>query len=203
MTLDSGHHGPMRWGHFVVGGLLIATGCKSSSNGNQTPDASNDDILTCAAVTDCISGDACCPASCTNATDADCSASCGDGTLDPNETCDPPDSCPTACGDGDVCTADVVAGSAANCNVACGHTPITTCGGQDGCCPSSCDSNNDPDCPPPAGTALTDRLTVTSVTAPAGVLAGDSNYRIWGSSSLGVAPVFTIPFADCRTLVGY
>jgi hypothetical protein len=190
----------MRWGRFVVGGLLIATGCKSSSNGNQTPDA---DVLACAAVVDCVAGDGCCPATCTNATDADCSASCGDGTIDPNETCDPPDSCPTACGDGDVCTKDVVAGSAANCNVACANTPITMCAGGDGCCPSGCDNNGDPDCPPPPGTALTDRLTVTTVTAPAGVMAGQSNYRIWGQSSLGVGPVFTVPFADCGTLVGY
>jgi hypothetical protein len=190
----------MRWGRFVVGGLLIATGCKSSSNGNQTPDA---DVLACAAVVDCVAGDGCCPATCTNATDGDCSASCGDGTIDPTETCDPPDSCPTACGDGDVCTKDVVAGSAANCNIACANTPITMCAGGDGCCPSGCDNNSDPDCPPPPGTALTDRLTVSSVTAAATPLAGDSNYRIWGSSSLRVAPVFTIPFADCGTLVGY
>src|SRR5690349_6995449 len=121
MTLDSRHHLDMRWGRIVVGGLLIATGCKSSSNGNQTPDA---DVLACAAVVDCIAGDGCCPSTCTNATDADCSASCGDGTLDSNETCDPPDSCPTSCGDGDVCTKDVVAGSAANCNVACAHSAI-------------------------------------------------------------------------------
>jgi hypothetical protein len=99
----------MRWGRILVG-LLIATGCKSSSNGNQTPDA---DVLACADVADCIADDGCCPASCTNATDADCSASCGDGTIDPGETCDPSDTCPSACGDGDVCTKDVVVGSAA------------------------------------------------------------------------------------------
>src|SRR5258706_8651423 len=116
MTVDSGHHRAMRWGRLLVGGMLIATGCKSSSNGNQHPDA---DALACAGITDCVAGDGCCPASCTHATDGDCSASCGNGSLEPGETCDPPDSCPAACGDGDVCTKDVVAGSAANCNVAC------------------------------------------------------------------------------------
>jgi hypothetical protein len=41
------------------------------------------------------------------------------------------------------------------------------------------------------------------VTAVGPVMAGDSNDRIWGSASLLVAPVFTVPFADCGTLVGY
>ena len=52
-------------------------------------------------------------------------------------------------------------------------------------------------------TALADRLQVVTVTAPAGVIPGVSNYRIWGSTSLVVGPVYTVPFADCGTLVGY
>ena len=56
---------------------------------------------------------------------------------------------------------------------------------------------------PPPGTPLVDRLGVSTVTAPAGVMAGDSNYRIWGRQSLRVAPVFTVPLANCGTLVGY
>lgn len=59
-----------------------------------------------------------------------------------------------------------------------------------------------PDGPPP-GTPLADRISVTTHAAPAGVMAGDSNWRIWGSQSLRIAPVFTVPFADCGTLVGY
>ncbi len=58
------------------------------------------------------------------------------------------------------------------------------------------------DATPPA-TILVDQLTVSIVTAPAGVMAGDSNWRIWGTSSLRVSPVFTAPYADCGTLVGY
>ena len=58
------------------------------------------------------------------------------------------------------------------------------------------------DAPPPA-TPLTERLTVSMHTAPAGVMVGDTNYRIWGSQSLKIAPVFTAPRADCTTLVGY
>ena len=34
-------------------------------------------------------------------------------------------------------------------------------------------------------------------------MAGDSNWRIWGRSSLRVAPVFTVPYTGCSTLVGY
>lgn len=58
------------------------------------------------------------------------------------------------------------------------------------------------DGPPPEAT-LPERLSVTTVATPAGVMAGDSNWRIWGRSSLRVAPVFTVPYADCGTLVGY
>ncbi|HEX2660281.1 MAG TPA: hypothetical protein VHU40_18490, partial [Polyangia bacterium] len=40
--------------------------------------------------------DGCCPAACTAASDMDC-AGCGNGKLDPGETCDPRDTCPAAC----------------------------------------------------------------------------------------------------------
>jgi len=58
------------------------------------------------------------------------------------------------------------------------------------------------DGPPPTAT-LPERLAVATVTTPAGVMAGDSSWRIWGRSSLRVAPVFTVPYADCGTLVGF
>ena len=56
---------------------------------------------------------------------------------------------------------------------------------------------------PPPGTPLDQRLSVKTITAPAGVMAGDSNWRIWTRASLRVAPVFTVPTAGCGTLVGY
>jgi hypothetical protein len=56
---------------------------------------------------------------------------------------------------------------------------------------------------PPVGTPLVDRISVSTVTAPAGVMSGDNNWRIWGVGSLGVAPVFTVPHTGCGTLVGY
>jgi predicted esterase len=99
-----------------------------------------------AAITACGGGDGCCPAGCTTATDSDCSPRCGNGVIDPGETCDPPSSCPTSCDDGNACTTDMLTGSAASCNAACSHGPITACRGGDGCCPAGCTSATDSDC---------------------------------------------------------
>jgi hypothetical protein len=51
--------------------------------------------------------------------------------------------------------------------------------------------------------ALLDQINVSSTPLPEGVRAGEQNYRIWGRASLGVAPVFTAPLANCGTLVCY
>src|SRR5439155_24095341 len=56
---------------------------------------------------------------------------------------------------------------------------------------------------PPASTPLDQRITTSTISAPGGVKAGDGNDRIWGFGSLRIAPVYTVPFADCGTLVGY
>jgi hypothetical protein len=63
---------------------------------------------------------------------------CGNGKLDPGETCDPPSSCPQSCDDNNPCTSDVPSGSAAACNASCVHKAIT------GCCQSAaqCDDGN-------------------------------------------------------------
>jgi hypothetical protein len=92
----------------------------------------------------CQGGDGCCPAGCSQASDSDCSATCGDGVVDDGETCD--GNCPTTCDDGQVCTRDTLRGSAANCNVSCRFDPITVCQGGDGCCPDGCTNTNDSDC---------------------------------------------------------
>ncbi len=79
---------------------------------------------------------------------------------------------------------------------------VTACTDGDRCCPSGCDTDSDNDCV--AMTApLPDRLVVASITTPAGVIPGVSNWRIWGTASLRVGPVYTVPLADCSTLVGY
>lgn len=77
---------------------------------------------------------------------------------------------------------------------------LVACGG--GADPAGDDAPALPDGPPP-GTPLAERITVTTIEAPAGVKAGVSNWRIWGRQSLRVAPVFTVPLADCGTLVGF
>ncbi len=104
-----------------------------------------------APISGCVDDDGCCPAGCLNATDNDCSAKCGDGTIDRGETCDPPATCPKPndCDDGVACTIDVYLGSPANCNARCRYTEITACSNDsDGCCPAGCD-DQDPDCVPP------------------------------------------------------
>jgi hypothetical protein len=81
---------------------------------------------------------------------------CGDGTVDPGETCDPPGSCPTDCDDANVCTNDLMLGAPATCDVVCQNDLITVCQNGDGCCPTGCDSATDDDC----GTPLMPRLFV-------------------------------------------
>jgi len=100
-------------------------------------------------ITGCISGDGCCPAGCSPATDGDCAPTCGDRKIGAGETCDPPTTCPATCpDDGDACTIERMTGSAATCDAACLHVAITSCSGKtaDGCCPTGCTPANDSDC---------------------------------------------------------
>jgi len=128
--------------------------CPTSCNdGNAcTNDALSGSAVTCTAKCTsspvaCRNGDGCCPSGCSALADNDCPASCGNGIIEPGETCDPPGSCPTSCNDGAPCTKDTLTGSAASCNAACSVAPISAClGGNDGCCPAACVSGNDGDC---------------------------------------------------------
>ncbi len=56
---------------------------------------------------------------------------------------------------------------------------------------------------PPASGPLLDRLDVVDIEVPEGVKAGVGNWRIWGTSSLHVAPVFTSPRPGCGSFVGF
>lgn len=58
-----------------------------------------DFVCTHAAILVAQSGDQCCPASATSATDADCAPvpACGDGTVDPGEECDGSEGCTPRC----------------------------------------------------------------------------------------------------------
>ncbi|MBU1070028.1 hypothetical protein KJ975_10720 [Myxococcota bacterium] len=105
-------------------------------------------------VISCLNGDGCCPSGCNMLTDDSCSANCGNGVIEPGETCDPPGTCPTACFDGNPCTTDTLTGSALNCNSACTYPAILSCVGGDGCCPSGCNANNDNNCLPACGNSV-------------------------------------------------
>ncbi|HET9953338.1 MAG TPA: hypothetical protein VFQ61_02480 [Polyangiaceae bacterium] len=50
---------------------------------------------------------------------------------------------------------------------------------------------------------IADQLSSVEVTTPEGVRAGVRNWRVWASTSLNIAPVFTTPLANCGTLVCY
>ena len=104
--------------------------------------------------TSCIlaAKDGCCPGGCNATNDADCTAVCGNGVLEPGETCDATPATPTctsiSCDDKNVCTTDTTSGSARTCNLKCTNTPITACADGDGCCAPGCTGLNDSDCAP-------------------------------------------------------
>jgi hypothetical protein len=103
------------------------------------------------------SGDGCCPPGAHAGIDSDCSATCGNGVVEPPwETCDTattPSSCPAACPPPSDCTRyDRTVGN--GCNVSCTPVAITACTGGDGCCPTGCDAIKDADCAPRCGNGV-------------------------------------------------
>ncbi|MBL8624373.1 MAG: hypothetical protein JNK64_23905 [Myxococcales bacterium] len=113
---------------------------------------------TCAAacghtpITTPMNGDLCCPPGATPANDTDCVLGCGNGVVDPGETCDSailagPGRCPTTCSDGMTCTRDVLT-NAGTCTATCTFPAITTMTAGDGCCLPGGNNNTDSDCAP-------------------------------------------------------
>ncbi|HXU61643.1 MAG TPA: hypothetical protein VN962_08085 [Polyangia bacterium] len=124
-------------------------------------------------ITTAISGDGCCLAGSTAATDSDCPAACGDGVLEPGETCDPlatdVTGCPTVCPPSPAaCLQTALTGDPATCTAACLSTAITTCGPSDGCCPAGCGAAQDPDCSPTCGDGLVSAGETCDVAIAAG-----------------------------------
>jgi hypothetical protein len=101
----------------------------------------------CGAQTACRGGDNCCPPGnkCTAVQDSDCPAVCGNGAVEPGETCDPCPKCPPSAG----CTIHTPSGS--GCNLRCDTSTQTRCQNNDNCCPGGCDATNDNDCRPVCG----------------------------------------------------
>jgi cysteine-rich repeat protein len=98
-----------------------------------------------------IDGDSCCPDGADGTTDSDCEAVCGNGVLEAGEACDTSieaglaGACPTACNDGEDCTADALV-DGGTCDAHCVAPEITTPGPDDGCCPGGATPGTDPDC---------------------------------------------------------
>ncbi|MEZ4459849.1 MAG: hypothetical protein R3E66_08995 [bacterium] len=104
----------------------------------------------------CTDADGCCPVGCTADSDSDCepTAECGDGNVDPGESCD--GNCPTACTPSGQCRVAALQGSASTCNVACVESVVTSCVTGDGCCPDNCDDTTDGDCSAQCGNNVVD-----------------------------------------------
>ena len=118
--------------------------------------------------------DGCCPGGCTAASDPDCSATCNNGVVEAGETCDTaiaagqPGACPSRCGDGNACTADLLL-SEGTCNARCAYAPITLAMSGDGCCPMGGTALLDSDCPAVCGNKL---VEPPRETCDVGVVAG-------------------------------
>ena len=99
-------------------------------------------------ITESVPGDGCCPSGATPDTDPDCSATCGNGVMEADETCDPPGTCPTpeSCTTDRACTVAQLIGSKGTCSARCSELPITSCESGDGCCPQGCTYQVDSDC---------------------------------------------------------
>jgi cysteine-rich repeat protein len=92
-----------------------------------------------------IDGDACCPAGADATNDDDCPSVCGNGVVEPGETCEGA-GCPTSCATTDACNPMALTGDPATCTSQCVGAPILSCTNGDGCCPDACNSTDDDDC---------------------------------------------------------
>jgi cysteine-rich repeat protein len=110
------------------------------------------------AITATDPGDGCCPSGADINTDSDCPAGCGNGVVEPGETCDTaitagmPGACPTSCDDGIACTTDTLfIPDTGDCGAVCQYVEITAAGPADGCCPAGASNATDGDCPATCG----------------------------------------------------
>ncbi len=110
--------------------------------------------------------DGCCPTGCSGTTasaafDLDCSATCGNGVVDPGEKCDTAISatasgtCPRTCPGKSACMTWSLL-SAETCHARCEPALIVDLVGGDSCCPPGANHNVDADCPAVCGNGVVD-----------------------------------------------
>ncbi|HEY4242018.1 MAG TPA: DUF4215 domain-containing protein [Kofleriaceae bacterium] len=100
------------------------------------------------------------------------SAVCGDGIVDPTETCDTAitsgaGKCPTSCDDDQACTTDTL-NMGGTCEASCTNVAITQPIDGDGCCPSGANPGNDDDCLAACG----DGIVSVGETCDTGIASG-------------------------------
>ena len=122
---------------------------------SETRDAStgsSPDTRSCAGTCSGVAADGCCPVGCTRSSDVDCTAVCGNGVVEPGETCDPVAQCmvnlSTCQSDRD--TIRMGGGDPAMCSFVCAEAK-RPCGTANQACPSGCAAAADPDCRKGAG----------------------------------------------------
>jgi cysteine-rich repeat protein len=133
-----------------------------------------------APITLAMNGDGCCPASASAASDDDCDAVCGNGTVEEagNETCDPPETCPKRedCAVGsNFCAVTTFTGSAETCNARCETVSNGACSMNDGCCSPGCDPQSDNDCSSTCGNGQVDAKETCDGNCPTACANGDGD----------------------------
>ena len=126
---------------------------------------------------------------------------CGNGVVEAGETCDGP-TCVLDCDDGELCTDDVVTGSAAACNVRCEHTSHpdgSVCGLQESgrvCMAGKCSGG------PMCGNGEVDKGEICDGTCPAmcpdsGNLCNPNRLISSGACQIRCQPVFAPMGSPC------
>ncbi|HKQ70162.1 MAG TPA: hypothetical protein VJT73_12525 [Polyangiaceae bacterium] len=132
--------------HLSVYGLIGPPKKDAGSDASVSPPGCS--MMACSGAT----ADGCCPAACSATTDADCEG-CGNGRVDPGETCDPVESCPGACPQA-MCKLFTLA-KGGTCEALCVSVgDQTKCVNTDGCCPAGCNTTNDSDCAASCGNGV-------------------------------------------------
>lgn len=116
--------------------------------------------------------DLCCPTGADASSDPDCPTGCGNGVVDPGETCDTAiatgdGACPVVCNDGDACTTDSLV-SAGTCTDTCTSVADVTPAPGDDCCPAGANANTDTDCPSTCGNGALEPGEDCDTAIPAG-----------------------------------